>query len=646
MSLNRGLTGSELQKIIGVERFNKIAGDYGLEGVSRDPNTANQAQILALLVGFATRAKSDDLTPDKLEKLSRLFPPSFSFSAFSNELSYHVKGLQDQIRTKNPDLDEAGLLAETFKGMTINDNLKNDMAILSTRIMMNENFKERKDSEIISKCLSDHSEKNKYASQLFVGYELAYANLNDGCCMSVIDNDGEERLFEVKRIAADRGLHCHALIPLSPDKHGNRDIKILFRGTYDVHSLMMDLSPRAPGGEVMAANRIKLLRAVDRIVSDVKNKDPSGSVSLTIAGHSLGGSLAEAFTSEVHQAIYHQKTANQPLPEEADLLNKFKELGLYHGNESEQKKAARDVRKQMEENRISYKLELVQDVTKLRQEEVEQNVVYVDVNSKYRTLDSLGQVQSGALAETYDIDWETKDENNVLVWNEDSKEFNQQEFIESILVDVSKEKNLKHRMPQAGYSGLAQLAQVNTMGINSARLLSREARIADGFVVLNAKENSVKQELREFKAGGDIVSQVSKRSMGAGLVTVDPEHVSVSLLKKSKESNSLLRSIKAHMSYPFGTPKDNHLEFKFYNQEGKIQKELCKELSHTNLAMRLLMKLWRKAHKTPIVKDVIEKIVSEKNPSLLMTPKQNKDVNKNDRDIRTRFHTTRPGKKR
>jgi hypothetical protein len=146
--------------------------------------------------------------------------------------------------------------------------------------------------------------------------------------------------------------------------------------------------------------------------------------------------------------------------------------------------------------------------------------------------------------------------------------------------------------------------------------------------------------LREFKAGGDVVSQASKRSIGAGLVTVEPKLVSVSLLKKEKESNSLLRSLKAHMSYPFGTPSDDHLKFRYYNQDGTAQKELCKELSHTNLAMRLVMKIWRKAHKTPVLKDILEKITTETLPLFLGKKEELKKspIDTYKRDI----HTQRP----
>lgn len=555
MPLNLSLTGAELKQIIGEVRFNEIAEAYDLKNIMTDPNSANHDQMIALLIGVAVRAKPEDFSKENLLKLERLFPPAFSFSKFSDELSYGVIESQNKTRKRNPNLHETKLLAHTFPSLTINDKLKNDFAILSTRTIMKENFVERNDHKVIKQEIPDKSEINKFSSQLFIGYELAYANLNDGCCLSVIDNDGEERIFQVKRIVADRGLYCHALVPLSADQNGDRDIKILFRGTYDIDSAVMDLSARAPGSEVMEANRHQLLEAVNNIVEDVNQKNPKDKISLTIAGHSLGGSLSEGFTSEIHQAIYHTRPNNQKPLNRHTLIQKFVDHGLYNGNEAEQKKAATDVL-------------------------------------------------------------------NII------------------------DKNITG-MPKDGYPGLARLSQVNTMGVNSARLLSREARVADGFIFLNATDNHLKQEMRQFKAGGDVVSQASKRSIGAGLATADPASVSVSLLKKEKESNSLLRSIKAHMSYPFGTPNDQHLQFKFYNQDPKLQKDLCKELSHTNLAMRLLMKIWRQAHKTPIVKDVLEKVTTEAVPLIFGKKDQIKKSSseKYNRDIHTKVGRSPPRKK-
>lgn len=618
MFLNRGLTGKEFMAIIGKERFEEIAKAYDLE-IIEDPNSANPDQIKALLIGFATNANPDDL---RNEKLSRLFQPEFSFSDYSNELSYWIKGILDQKKIENPELDESELLLSAFPQLRVNPKLKNDLAILSTRRTMNENFLERKNNTIIQGAIDDPSNRNKFASQLFLGYDLAYADLNDGACMSVIDNDGAERVYQVKKIAGERGFYCHVLVPLSADTDGNRDIKVLFRGTYDIDSLLMDLEARAPGGKVMAANRISLLRGLDRIVTEVqKNSSNNEKVSLTIAGHSLGGSLAEAFTSEVHQAIYHSKKWDQEPPTEEDLLRKFEELGLYHGNKAEQKKAARDVINKITDNKIHYEVELVKDLSSLAVDKMQSNKLYLSQDGTYRALISPGNFcEGGVAAETKGIiDWNTEispGENGQLVWCSDHQGFNKNECIESILIHASKQGHIKPYMPQKGYLGLSALSQVNTMGINSARLLSREARVADGLIVLNANDNGVKQELREFKAGGDVVSQVSKRSIGAGLVTVDPQHVSVALLKKGKESNSLLRSLKAHMSYPFGTPSDSHLKFTYYDQTYSTQKELCKELSHVNLAMKLIMKIWRQVHKTPIVKDIVEKITTESIPRL------------------------------
>ncbi|OJV91128.1 MAG: hypothetical protein BGO43_02335 [Gammaproteobacteria bacterium 39-13] len=107
-------------------------------------------------------------------------------------------------------------------------------------------------------------------------------------------------------IANDKGLVCTALIPVNPEPDQPLDVKVLFRGTHSGASAIVDLETTGAGSKTMRDNRIKLLNEVNSIVGNLQEKHPGTPVSLSIHGHSLGGSFAERFTSEVHQAIFHQ----------------------------------------------------------------------------------------------------------------------------------------------------------------------------------------------------------------------------------------------------------------------------------------------------------------------------------------------------
>lgn len=379
-----------------------------------------------------------------------------------------------------------------------------------------------KDTQMLREQISDDNERHTYASQLNLAKNIAYTDLKDGQTVNILDEDGQRRDYQVKNIATDKGLVCTALIP--PNDHPNPDVKILFRGTHSKDSAIMDIEPGGPGNKTMTENRKELLKAVDSIVLQTQ-QDTGKPVSMTIAGHSLGGALTERFTSEVNQAIYYENNPDIEPNQEA-ILAQLQEQRVWDNDPGEQKKMAKSVADKMAKNK---------------------------------------------------------------------EEFEGEHF-----------------------EGLRNLKSIKSMGANSARLSSEQARIGDGFVTLNSTSTDIKSEIRNYKADGDIVSQMAERSLGSGLSGSDA--VSVSLLKKDagyKAKDVIKSSLKSPIksisnpidtvAAPFKATKDAHSshalldeknsdkqKLTFYDQENNTQ-ELEKKLSSTNSALDAGQKLFNKS---------------------------------------------------
>lgn len=201
------------------------------------------------------------------------------------------------------------------------------------------------------------AQRQKYASQLFLAKELAYRDLEDKSTIKVLDEDGMIRPYEVRNVSNHKGLVCTALIPKNDptalderinfsSTHDNPDIKIMFRGTHSLVSAAVDLEKRGPGSKSMQDNRVGLLMAVNKLAREVHGQYPDQKASMTIVGHSLGGSLSELFTSEVHQAIAHQRGVTE---EDKGRLNE-----VWIGDDKRQKSTNKAVLQQIQKNEKAF----------------------------------------------------------------------------------------------------------------------------------------------------------------------------------------------------------------------------------------------------------------------------------------------------
>lgn len=167
-------------------------------------------------------------------------------------------------------------------------------------------------------------------------YELVYRRLEtqdftpldsmkiDGVVgvQAVIDDDGIERMYYVKRVPTTPGMSCFVLFSPEAD---NSSVKILFRGTADIEGGIRDLETlgTCPGGDSFKLNEDAIMDALNHVIG-YKVQQGCHSVCLDDAGHSLGGADAQLCAE-----LILRKIAADP---DDPILSAIKELRIMHAN--------------------------------------------------------------------------------------------------------------------------------------------------------------------------------------------------------------------------------------------------------------------------------------------------------------------------
>ncbi|MBS0290153.1 MAG: hypothetical protein JSS07_08990 [Proteobacteria bacterium] len=326
-----------LKDKLGHKLYQKIQKKYHLD--LEQANTMSLNDLRALLIGVIT-----NLTPEDLTKNPNLYSFIKQYQADTQKIAQSqrqavAKHMDKKVLAiSNPITAfflrvgkhisdraiKANDLKDAFAGVRINKAFEEDIktaATLDYARTYKTNYQENGQYKGISgramkRAMPDQKQRQQMASSLYLAVDLAYRNVNQGSIISLLDDDGIERLYTVHNIVHDKGLVCTAFVPYEhpqhPDPERKLDVKITFRGTFSKQSASLDLETTGAGSKVMRDNRLMLLDEVNKLVDSVQKSHPKQAVSLSIHGHSLGGSLAERFTSELHQAIFYQKTRRVP----------------------------------------------------------------------------------------------------------------------------------------------------------------------------------------------------------------------------------------------------------------------------------------------------------------------------------------------
>jgi len=117
-----------------------------------------------------------------------------------------------------------------------------------------------------------------------------------------------DKQYQIQKIyPQDQGLVAMLLIPVNLKKGEPADIKVLFRGTKDAASAVRDCEVGGPGHESIELQKAKLLGAVSKAIGEIQSDH---AVSITCAGHSLGGADAQNMTVFLLNALAELKEYN------------------------------------------------------------------------------------------------------------------------------------------------------------------------------------------------------------------------------------------------------------------------------------------------------------------------------------------------
>lgn len=202
---------------------------------------------------------------------------------------------------------------------------------------------DRDETETELKKKEEQAYLQKYASfELLghtLGYQLKHLDLAQNPTISVLEEDGSSAEYFVHRLAVsgdvEKGLMAHVLIPKNT-KPGNQDIKIVFQGSCNRNGAARDAFENGGAGtDSFQANRDSLLLQINGLIKNFKQRmNAKETLSVTIAGHSLGGSDAQNCMASMMDAAAQNcgllpAASMPPIPKECrDALQTISKLRL------------------------------------------------------------------------------------------------------------------------------------------------------------------------------------------------------------------------------------------------------------------------------------------------------------------------------
>lgn len=127
---------------------------------------------------------------------------------------------------------------------------------------------------------------------------LSDRKLPDKTIVQLVEPNGKIRAFETHQIVDVKGLRCIAYTPLFNSANATLDIKVVFCGTTDLSSSLLDAQKHSPGERSFIKSEQHILSQLDLFINDLHTKTGK-KINIDILGHSLGGALAQ----HLHAAV-------------------------------------------------------------------------------------------------------------------------------------------------------------------------------------------------------------------------------------------------------------------------------------------------------------------------------------------------------
>ena len=173
----------------------------------------------------------------------------------------------------------------------------------------------------------ENTHLQKYASGEFLAHHLAYQKLEDDTVQNVIEMDGTTSAYRCTRLQVNHeGLVGYILVPTAYQNGQKPDIKVIFKGTspQSQASVSRDLELRGAGSLSFSNNAKGIILQINQAMRNYAQVYQTNGtpISVTFAGHSLGGADAQNALNAMIQA---KCECENLLPDEDKVLGLLKE---------------------------------------------------------------------------------------------------------------------------------------------------------------------------------------------------------------------------------------------------------------------------------------------------------------------------------
>ena len=330
----------------------------------------------------------------------------------------------------------------------------------------------------------EYALEQRCASYEYLFHKVAYQHLDNETIIPIIETNGTTQYYKTHNLVNKNGFVCTALIPVNTNQE-NLDIKILFRGTHNIGSAIIDAEKYGAGYRTFHDHEAEILTNLNQMLGKVKQEaqaqgQPEPSISITTGGHSLRGALTQNFYASIIKT---------------NLLPLYIE---HHGDHNTLGKILYPIIK--------------------KQIEYEKSIEYSPIQN-YKTeeeLEKLIQERTGYLLKSLDK----------LYLKHQSINLQQQD----------RAKRNKSPIPdklafQVNTSNLSNISSVNVGILNAAGAPHKIHDLTvDSMALLKAteKQNTFQSRFTNIYVGGDPVQQAGQTNSSAGL---PQEHVNVETIK-------------------------------------------------------------------------------------------------------------------
>ena len=179
--------------------------------------------------------------------------------------------------------------------------------------------------------LQKESVGNDLALKERLAHQEAY-NLEGVSTIELPSASGTSSTYLVKKVEGhdiEPGLNAYILYPASPESGSNApiDIKLVFRGTKDLASVIRDTEAQGAGAWSLEKGATTIFKHLDETLQVLKESHPNRNAKLSISGHSLGGADAQNFAGHLLDRIAGFYTPSSGNDENhQDMDNRFREL--------------------------------------------------------------------------------------------------------------------------------------------------------------------------------------------------------------------------------------------------------------------------------------------------------------------------------